>query len=370
MAREWRVTFDSKLKTASIAELLGNADAYTDILNGLPLPVSKREQIDRLNIVRAIKGTTGIEGNLLTEEEIDELVEKNVPLKAKSIEEQEVLNADDVMNLIREKNPKSSIVVDQDIINKTHMLMTKDCDYEDNIPGEYRRDVRWAGNYICPDPKDIPGLMNRFIEYINSDKVLSMHPAVRAITSHFYLVSIHPFTDGNGRVARAVEAFLLYHGGYSKVGFYSLANYYYKNRHQYIKELEAARFVHNGELTAFVHFALEGFVSELKDRNYQAIKYLKVAAYKQQLDDLVRQSQIQPRVKDILCWLVDNDLSISIQLLKERTVPFIASVYSAKSDRLVRYDITVMRKLGLVSENEGQLSANVDRTTASNNKKP
>ena len=79
----------------------------------------------------------------------------------------------------------------------------------------------------------------------------------RAIAAHFYLVSIHPFGDGNGRTARAIESFLLYQAGVNAFGFYSLANFYYRERDRYVRELTDARFHHGGELTPFVLFGLE-----------------------------------------------------------------------------------------------------------------
>ena len=88
---------------------------------------------------------------------------------------------------------------------------------------------------------------------------------VRAIAAHFYVVSIHPFGDGNGRTARAVESFLLYRGGINARGFYSLANYYYRFRHRDVALLDSVRFSSDHDLTPFVRFALDGLLGELED---------------------------------------------------------------------------------------------------------
>ena len=88
-------------------------------------------------------------------------------------------------------------------------------------------------------------------------------------------MSIHPFGDGNGRVARALESFVLYRAGVNAFGFYSLANFYYRNRMAYINKLVEVRFRANGDLTAFALFALEGLVSELESVHHDIIQMVK-----------------------------------------------------------------------------------------------
>ena len=94
------------------------------------------------------------------------------------------------------------------------------------------------------------------------------------------MVSIHPFGDGNGRTARAVESFLLYRAGVNAFGFYSLANFYYRERDRYIQELTDARFQHGGDLTPFILFGLEGLVAELESVHREVLDQVKITAYR------------------------------------------------------------------------------------------
>ena len=80
--------------------------------------------------------------------------------------------------------------------------------------------------------------MTEFVEWFNSGVAASWDPVVRAVVAHFYLASIHPFGDGNGRTSRAVESFLLYGAGVNARGFFSLANYFYRNRQEYVGPAE------------------------------------------------------------------------------------------------------------------------------------
>ena len=54
--------------------------------------------------------------------------------------------------------------------------------------------------------EDLPWLMADFASFLNSAQFKREHPVARALFAHFFLVTIHPFGDGNGRVSRLVEA--------------------------------------------------------------------------------------------------------------------------------------------------------------------
>ena len=81
--------------------------------------------------------------------------------------------------------------------------------------GKYRkRKVIIAGtDFIPPAPDMIPELMKSFIAGISEDKA-KLHPVEFATIIHKDLVTIHPFIDGNGRVARLLMNLALLQGGY------------------------------------------------------------------------------------------------------------------------------------------------------------
>ena len=85
--------------------------------------------------------------------------------------------------------------------------------------------------------EDLPRLMQEFVEFVNSCRLRTEHPVVRALLAHFFLVTIHPFGNRNGRVSRLVEAAILYEGGYNVHGFYGLSNYFYRNGDEYKRRL-------------------------------------------------------------------------------------------------------------------------------------
>ena len=109
--------------------------------------------------------------------------------------------------------------------------------------------------------------MRQYIEFVNSPRLMDMHAVIKALLAHFFLVTIHPFGDGNGRVSRLVEAGILFHAGYNVHGFYGLSNYFYRNERDYKTLLQQCRQKQPFEITPFIRFGVTGFAQELKGIN-------------------------------------------------------------------------------------------------------
>jgi Fic family protein len=112
----------------------------------------------------------------------------------------------------------------------------------------------------------LPKLMDEYIGFITSDRLRSLHPVVQALIAHFFLVTIHPFGDANGRVSRLLTAGILLQRGYNvHGGFYALSDYFYLNDIKYHSMLHRCwQSPLPFDLTAFVAFGMEGFVMELR----------------------------------------------------------------------------------------------------------
>jgi Fic family protein len=106
--------------------------------------------------------------------------------------------------------------------------------------------------------------MERYVDFVNGPDLLSLPPLVRALLAHFFLDTIHPFVDGNGRTSRLIAAAILCQHDYNLHGTYGLI------RHFYCHELRYHTMLHQiwkrcpFEVTPFIAFGIEGFVLELK----------------------------------------------------------------------------------------------------------
>lgn len=127
-----------------------------------------------------------------------------------------------------------------------------------------RREV--GGIHMGAPAERLARMMEQYIQFINSEDSLSLHPVIHALVAHFFLVTIHPFGDANGRVSRLLTAGLLSQRGYNvHGGFYALSAYFYQ------RDIEYHTMLHRSwlnplpfDLTAFTAFGMEGFVMELK----------------------------------------------------------------------------------------------------------
>ena len=242
-------------------------------------------RLDQLNIHRAVRGTTGIEGSDLSEEEVEKVLltpegEQALP-DSRRREEQEVRNAFNVLKFVADTlNSDASRPLTEALICEIHKLTTQDISYINNEPGAYRNHGVSAGSYSAPAHDKVRELMNAFVDWLNISGTSDWPPIVRAIAAHFYLISIHPFGDGNGRTARAVESYLLYQAGINACGFYSLSNFYYKNRADYEGMLDYVRFQSGGSLTAFIRFAADGLVGELELVHREVLDEITTVAYR------------------------------------------------------------------------------------------
>ncbi len=113
----------------------------------------------------------------------------------------------------------------------------------------------------------LPLLMEQYIQFINSERLLSLPAAIRALLAHFFFDTLHPFDDGNGRMSRLMAASILFQHGYNVHGGYGLSNYFYQHDIEYHTILHKAWRRCPFDLTSFVAFGLEGLVVELKSIN-------------------------------------------------------------------------------------------------------
>ena len=269
-----------------ILEGVAQVHALVRVIRGIPIPPHVQQRIDRLNILRAVRGTTGIEGTELSEEEVDLVVESppgDEPLgPGREREEREVRNADALMRYVGdyvERNPTAP--VSEPLIMEFHRILTEGINYQHNEPGRYRNHSVTVGSYRPPPTgEEVRRLMAEFVRWFNTGLPTHWDPALRAIAAHFYVVSIHPFGDGNGRTSRAVESFLLYKAGVNVRGYYSLSNYYYQNRSEYIAGLNSARQQDVFNLTPFVAFALKGLVQELEAVHEEVLGEVRIIAFR------------------------------------------------------------------------------------------
>lgn len=265
--------FDYRMELPEIMSFLVRIEGRREAAMSLLIPSEWKEQLDVLNRIRTVHGSTALEGNPLSESQIAEFLGGKAGLDSEGREFRQILNADVAQNWVRTRfGPGRPPISFEDIL-QMHELMTRLSDETNNVPGRLRTHgvtvgtAALGGVHPGAPHEELPELMAGFVDFVNSSRLRAEHPVVRALLAHFFLVTLRPFGDGNGRVSRLVEAAILYEGGYNVHGFYGLSNYFYRNGDEYKRRLQACRRVQPFDLAPFVDFGLRGFEAELRGIN-------------------------------------------------------------------------------------------------------
>ena len=135
--------------------------------------------------------------------------------------------------------------------------------------GEFRKTQVVVKNSITGDVSfrppmvvAIPFQIKDLIAFINSPPDQDIHPVLKSGCVHYELVRIHPFIDGNGRVARALSTLILFREGYDIRKFFSLEEYFDSNAASYYDGLQSVE-KRNGDLTYWLEYFSLGLAIEL-----------------------------------------------------------------------------------------------------------
>lgn len=110
-------------------------------------------------------------------------------------------------------------------------------------------------HYEAPAPERVPEEMARFIAWLNENNA-SLDPVLKAGIAHLWLVSIHPFDDGNGRITRAITEMLLCRADGSGKRFYSMSYQISLEKNKYYDVLEKTQ-KGNGDITEWLLWFLD-----------------------------------------------------------------------------------------------------------------
>ena len=117
-------------------------------------------------------------------------------------------------------------------------------------------------HYIAPSPDCVESEMQQFLDWFDSDEQVSS--IIRSAIAHFWFVSIHPFEDGNGRLARILSDMLLARGEKSEFRFYNVSSQINKEKNHYYDILE--RMQHeDGDITEWLVWYMQKLIEALDE---------------------------------------------------------------------------------------------------------
>ena len=116
--------------------------------------------------------------------------------------------------------------------------------------------------YIAPSPDRVEDEMQKFLIWFDGEEPASS--IIRSAIAHFWFVSIHPFEDGNGRLARILSDMLLARGEKSEFRFYNVSSQINKDKNHYYDILE--RMQHgDGDITEWLVWYMQKLVDALDE---------------------------------------------------------------------------------------------------------
>ncbi|MFA6553898.1 MAG: Fic family protein [Candidatus Paceibacterota bacterium] len=201
--------------------------------------------------------SNALEGNTLTRQETALVVEKDISIDGKQLRELiEAKNHGEAVEFIKKFAKDHSGLGDVTlpaILDIHRIILQKNDDVNAgrlrNVP------VRISGSTsIMPNPASVPKLMEEFITWLSSSKD---HSASTAIEAHYRFVSIHPFTDGNGRTARLLLNLILLQNNYPPVIIHP------EDRRVYVTSLEKAQT--GGSKDDYENFMLEAVLKSAEE---------------------------------------------------------------------------------------------------------
>ena len=363
-------SFDYRLELPGMMSVLVRIEGRKEAAMSLLLPSEWKEQLDVLNRIRTVHGSTALEGNPLSESQIADFLGGKVGLDSEGREFRQILNADTAQNWVRTRfGPGRPPISVQDILHM-HDLMTRLSDESNNVPGRLRTHgvqvgtPEYGGVHLGAPHEDLPRLIDDFVDFVNSPRLRSEHPVVRALLAHFFLVTIHPFGDGNGRVSRLVEAAILYEGGYNVHGFHGLSNYFYRNGDDYKRRLQECRRVQPFDLAPFVEFGLRGFETELHGINSFIKTKMNRLVYRNTLTQALgmrvskRRHLLNVREYSLLSFLLEEteptdpfseSQSTRIRIADLVNSPYVRGAYRDVTDRTFIREIRRLSELGFIT---------------------
>ncbi|MDD5147549.1 MAG: Fic family protein [Candidatus Daviesbacteria bacterium] len=349
--------------TNKILKDVGIVEAAKEVIMNAPLVPAWEAKFRKEAIERTVHHGTHLEGNQLSPEEVRDVLEGE-EVVARDRDVQEVINYRNVLKFIDgiyiQIGPPAGGLGSYNFTIETILEMHK-LTTEKILPpetsGQFRiRQVIVKNtktgqiSYTPPPAPEVPYLVEDLVNWINSDEGKAVHPIIKAGIIHYELARIHPFVDGNGRVARAVATLILFLDGYDIRKFFSFEEYFDESPMQYYLTLQAVSNqlvldTHERDLTPWLEYFTEGVAIELN-----------------RVKEKVQRISVDARIKDKLgeqLMLNERQMMIMEYIHRHKGLSNkdFRKIFPDFSDDTVLRELKFLRQKGLVKKSGGTKKA-------------
>jgi Fic family protein len=217
------------------------AGMHKSLRYALSTPSRWEGMLRRNAFARAIRGSNSIEGFLVTAEDAIAAAEGEEPLEAEHETWLAIVGYRDAMTYVLQLAKDPNFIFNEGFLRSLHFMMLR---YDlTKHPGNWRPGSIFVRNdrtgetvYEGPPAASVRKLIHELSVYVNGRKD-SDHILVKAAMAHLTLTMIHPFSDGNGRMARCLQTLVLSRHGLVDPTFCSIEEYLGRNTEDYYNVL-------------------------------------------------------------------------------------------------------------------------------------
>ncbi len=346
---------------------LGECAAKCNQIKSIPLKPNIKEQLHLIYLAKGAHATTAIEGNTLSEEQVKDLLEKKLTLPpSKQYLEQEVNNIIEACNKIAieiSRGALGTISIEQICHYNSDVLKGNLPHDEAVLTGQVRTHNVVVGNiYRAPPAEDARWLLEKFCDWMNGgdfiNEQLPLHFAIiKSIAAHLYIAWIHPFGDGNGRVARLLEFMILLNSGVPSPAAHLLSSHYNMTRAEYYRQLDKASRI--GDPTEFFTYAIEGFLDGLQEQLQYIQEHIVSVCWRDYIYEMFSKQHSNNTIKR------RRELAIRISeqgepVDKNSILLLMRKEYRDKTERTISRDLNELEKMRLIIRKKSMYAANKD----------
>lgn len=366
---------DLRRAPAALWVMLGECQSKCSHVAGVPLKPAVQQHLQQVYLAKGASATTAIEGNTLTEEQVETHLRGELKLPpSQEYLKQEVDNIIVECNaILRRLVEGGSLEVTPERIAELNTAVLKDLSLaEEVVPGGIRQHRVTVGRYGAAPPQDCEYLLGRLCEWLNSDdfrddgELRLVMALLRAIVAHVYFVWIHPFADGNGRTARLIEFQILIASGVPAPSAHLLSNHYNTTRAEYYRQLDMAS-KSGGDLIPFITYAVRGLrdglqvqLDEIREQQFEV-------AWHDYVHELFRgrsgpsNERRRNLVLDLSHVKGTSGLFGEVALGDVPTItPRLARAYATRTQKTLTRDINVLVEMSLVARTSAGVRARTE----------
>lgn len=352
---------------------LGEAASKCHHIAGVPLSPEIAQKMHSIYLARGALATTAIEGNTLSEDEAERIIDGSLKLPPTQQYLANELNniveaLETLTDRIAENGRREPITVE--LIKDMNRMVLKGLDVEDGtVPGERREHRVFVGPYRCAPVEDCDFLLSKLCDVLNDfpspDQRPFAYSIIKAVFAHLYLVWIHPFGDGNGRTARLLELYILLSTGLPQPTGHLLSNHYNRTRSVYYQKLNNAINGSKGVID-FIKYSIEGFIEGLVEQIAMIRDQQIHVAWENFVHDQFhdRNSPAEVRRRKLVLALSTHENGVGISKLTDLTSDLVRE-YHGKTHKTLLRDVNELLSMDLVSrEPKGLIRAKRERILA------